>query len=494
MSSPTVTITPAAGGPGTSVTVTGLNFGPGEHLTIKLNANGNLVLVNAAVPLSNTSMGKFTQTFKVPTNATIGVGEINATGTLGAIKHSAVTPFTVQGPTLTVTTPSSATGGPGTSVSVHGTNFGAGEHLTIKLNANGNLLPSSSVVASDGTFTKTFPVPINATTGVGSINATGTLGLAKHSAVTAFTVSSPTVTITPAAGGPGTSVTVTGLNFGPGEHLTIKLNANGNLVVVSAAVPLSNSPMGKFTQTFKVPTNATIGVGEINATGTLGAIKHSAVTPFTVQGPTLTVTTPSSATGGPGTSVSVHGTNFGAGEHLTIKLNANGNLLPSSSVVASDGTFTKTFPVPINATTGVGSINATGTLGLAKHSAVTAFTVSSPTVTITPAAGGPGTSVTVTGLNFGPGEHLTIKLNANGNLVVVSAAVPLSNSPMGKFTQTFKVPTNATIGVGEINATGTLGAIKHSAVTPFTVQGPTITVQHHHVLVAPEYISYSPWY
>ena len=307
-----------------------------------------------------------------------------------------------------------------------------GEHLTINLNNNGNLVPANVLVGSTGTTTvnllKKFKVPVNATIGVGSINATGTLGLAKHSAVTAFTVSSPTITALPLTGGFGASVTVHGTNFVQGEHLTINLNNNGNLVPANVLVGSG----GIFTQVIKVPANATTGVGSINATGTLGLAKHSAVTAFTVSSPTITALP---LTGGFGASVTVHGTNFVQGEHLTIKLNNNGNLVPANVLVGSGGIFTQVIKVPANATTGVGSINATGTLGLAKHSAVTPFTVGIATISMVPDFGPQGASFTVTGSKFAPSTAITIHFGAKD--ITPSG---LKSKSDGTFSTTVAVP------------------------------------------------------
>lgn len=84
------------------------------------------------------------------------------------------------------------------------------------------------------------------------------------------------------------------------------------------------------------------------------------------------------------------------------------------------------------------------------------------TITLTPASGVPGTSVSVKGAGFGSREAVAITFDAR------QAGSALTDA-FGRFTATVKVPTNATTGPHRVTATGSRS--RRSAQATFTVTG-----------------------
>jgi hypothetical protein len=182
---PTITgLSPSSGAVGTSVTISGNHFG-GNPGTVTFN--GQAATTTA---WSDTSI-----TAVVPSGATTGNLVVDKGGvqTVGPL-------FTVA-PAITSLTPSS--GEPGASVTIAGNNF-TSTPGTVTFNG------LAAVTSSWSSATIVAVVPNGATSGSVVVTA-GSL----QSNSMAFTVLRPTITsLSPASGGPATSVVISGSNFG----------------------------------------------------------------------------------------------------------------------------------------------------------------------------------------------------------------------------------------------------------------------------------------
>ncbi len=178
---------------GTSVTITGTNFGATQG-TSTVTFNG---VAGAPTSWSATSI-----VAAVPSGATTG----SIVVTVGGVASNGVT-FTVTAPAPNITNLSVASGPVGTSVTITGTNFGATQGTsTVTFNGVAGTPTSwsaTSIVA---------PVPSGATTG--SIVVT-VGGVASNGVTFTVTTAAPNITNLSVTSGPvGTSVTITGTNFG----------------------------------------------------------------------------------------------------------------------------------------------------------------------------------------------------------------------------------------------------------------------------------------
>ena len=263
---PSITsLSPASGVVGTSVTITGANFGATQGTsTVKFNGT-------AATP---TSWSAASIVAKVPTGATTG----SVVVTVGGVASVGVT-FTVtaaaQPPSITSLNPTS--GVVGTSVTITGANFGATQGTsTIKFNgtaATPTSWSATSIVAK---------VPTGATTGSVVVTVSGLASNGVTFTVTAAAQPPSITSLNPTTGFVSTSVTIAGANFGATQGTsTIKFNG-------TAAAPTSWSATSIVA---KAPVGATTG----NVVVTVGGVASNGVS-FTVQADTTAPTVPSGLT------------------------------------------------------------------------------------------------------------------------------------------------------------------------------------------------------
>ena len=189
---PSITgLSPTSGAVGALVTISGTSFGATQGAsTVKFNGT-------TATP---TSWSDTSIAVPVPNGTTTG----NVVATVGGVATNGVS-FTVL-PTPSITSLNPASGAVGTSVTITGTNFGSTQGSgTVKFNG------TTATVMSWSNTSIVATVPSGATTGnvvanAGGVNTNGA----------SFTVlSTPSITsLSLPSGAVGTSVTITGTNFG----------------------------------------------------------------------------------------------------------------------------------------------------------------------------------------------------------------------------------------------------------------------------------------
>ena len=285
---PTITslapATAVAGAAGFTLTVNGTNF-----------ISGSVVSFNGTALV--TTFGSATQlTAAVPASAVATAGTYNVTVTNAAPGGgtSAATTFTVTLPVPTIVSFTPTSGPVGTTVTVTGTNFTGATGATL----NGLAVSNFMVMGATSVM---FDVPTGATSGTIVVTTPG--GTATSTATFTVIVPNPVPVITAIT--PNTAVAGAAVNvtiMGTGFSASSVVNINGALfssAFVSATqltgtVPV-NTPAGTYTVTV---VNPTPGGGTSNA-----------VT-FTLSNPVPTITSFTPTTGGPGTSITITGTNF----------------------------------------------------------------------------------------------------------------------------------------------------------------------------------------
>jgi hypothetical protein len=382
-------LSPTGAPVGTSVVISGSGFGPTQgNGTVKFNTK----------VASPTSWSDSTIVVPVPTGATTGNVVVNASGVTSNGVSFSVLPV----PSINNLSPMSAA--IGASVTVTGANFGATQSSST-ITFNGVVgLPTSW---ANGKIV--VPVPAGATSGNIAVTALGV-----ESPGVNFTVAPPPNVsgISPGTGPAGALTTIAGSGFGA-EQGTSTVKFNGK---VAASMSWSDSSI-----TVPVPANASSGNVIVHASG----VDSNGVA-FTVL-PTPSITSLSPTSGTLGTSVTITGTNFGSPQG-TSTVTFNG-------VSSSPTSWAKTkivVPVPLGATTGSVVITVQGVPSVG-------VIMSLPPVinTVSPASGGVGTSVTITGANFGVSQGAGI-VTFNG-----IAGTPTSWAP-GAIT--IPVPTGTTTG------------------------------------------------
>jgi hypothetical protein len=434
---------------GTSVTVAGTGFS-GAGVTADVTIGGLPLASGVAVD----SNGSFTATGTVP-SLTSGDKTVSASDGAGNIADVTDT-FKVT-PTLSV---SPNSGLPGVEVALSGSGWPASSTVTITF-AGGSAQNFTST--STGALSATYQIPVAATAGVKTI--VGTSGT--FTASTTFTVVARTLTLTPNSGPRGTTVLITGSNMTPGGTIAAgDLQFKGN--AWNTAVINIDSAGTLFPTTLAVPANSTdapVGANTVQATDSGGLIAYGT---FTVTRPTISV---SPETGPRNSSLTITGAGWLAGATVTLTFNYTNTLGAAAStsittIPDGNGNIAAAMNVPADAKAGEHSIAATDIKG--NSAAGAAFTVPGAIITVTPAEGPVGTSVTVTGSGFYAYTAITVKI-ANYQFL----QQPLTNA-LGAFTYTFTVPGLApgSTAVQATDATNTASAffvIKEAAATVQTI-------------------------
>jgi hypothetical protein len=317
------TLSPVSGPVGTSVTITGTNFG---------SAQGASTVSFGGVTATPTAWSATSIAAPVPSGASTG----NVVVTVGGSASNAL-PFTVTVPP-NITSLSPTSGPVGTSVTIAGSDFGATKG-TSTVTFNGTQATPSSWSATS----IVVPVPTGATTG----SVVVTVGGLASSGVT-FTVRIPPniTSLSPTSGTAGTSVTITGTNFGA---------TKGSSTVTFKGVVATTTSWSNTSIVATVPATAATG----SVIVTVNSLASTGVT-FTVTVPTPTITSLSPTSGTVGTTVTITGTNFGTTQGTsTVKFNG------VTATVSSWSATSIVVLVPASAMTGnvvvtVGGVSSPG--------------------------------------------------------------------------------------------------------------------------------------
>ena len=344
--------------------------------------------------------------------------------TVNGVASNAVSFTVLPTPSIASLTPNS--GPVGALVTIAGTNFGATQG-------------TSTVVFDKTTATPTVwsntsiqvPVPGGAATGnvVVTVNGVASNGVS-------FTVlATPNITsLTPTSGALGVSVTIKGTSFGTSQGAST-VTFNGT----------AGTPTSWANATIKVPVPAGATTGYIVVT--VNGVPSNGVS-FIVPGTTATISSLSPTSGAVGSQVSISGSYFGSSQGTSTVM-FNGTV--ATNIVSWSATLI-VATVPSGATSG----NVVVTAGGAASNGVSFTVLPTPSIaSLAPTSGPAGTSVTVTGTNFGSTQG-TSTVTFNG-----TAATPTSWSATAIVVP---VPMGATTG----NVVVTVGGVPSNGVS-FTV-------------------------
>ena len=364
-SAPTISsLEPDSGPEGTSIVITGANFGALKG-TSTVAFNGM-----AATPTnwSDTSI-----TVAVPMGAATGDVVVTVDGT-----PSSGVSFTVA-PAIGSLSPDA--GPEGATVEITGTSFGTSQGTsTVTFNGTG-ATPTSW---SDTSITVT--VPAGATTGSVVVTVGGT-----PSDGASFTVTPAIGSLSPIAGPEGTTVEITGMSFGAMQG--------------TSSVTFNGTPVATYTSwsdtsiTVTVPVGATTG----NVVVTVGGEASNGVSFAVGTDPVISGLNPDS--GPAGTTVEITGANFGASQG-TSSVTFNG----AGATPANWSDTSITVAVPANATTGPVVVTVDGTASNAMT-----FSVKPVVGGLSRVSGPEGATVEITGTGFGPSQGTsTVTFNGAG--------------------------------------------------------------------------------
>ena len=320
-------------------------------------------------------------------------------------------------PPPTITSLSQNAGTVGASITITGTNFGTAQGSSA-VTFNGTAAAAASAWSATSI---TVTVPVGATTGNVVVTVSG-----QASNGSPFTiVLPPTITsLSQISGAEGVSITITGANFGAAQGSST-VTFNGTAAATASAWSATSI-------TVTVPVGATTGNVVVNVLGTA-----SNGSPFTVA---PTITSLSQTSGAVGASITITGTNFGTTQGAsTVTFNGT-----AAAAASAWSTTSITVLVPVGATTG----NVIVTVGAQVSNGSPFTVVLPPSITSLSQTSGPaGTSITITGTNFGATQG-TSTVKFNGTTAAAASAWSATSI-------TVSVPAGATTGNVVVTVLGT---------------------------------------
>jgi hypothetical protein len=345
-------------------------------------------------------------------------------------------------------------GVPGTSVTVHGYNFTAGEWVDIyyyldTTNTTDRILVQSKQVTGTRSFTFTFPIP-ESCKGDHKVRAEEDSPSA-YVAEAIFTVK-PGLTISPAEGPVGTNVTVQGHGFAKNEtriELMYYLNSTSQAV----AQNISADEDGWCNWTFLIPSSAK-GSHKLDAKGnnsSLAAVQDA----FFEVTPGISL---DESSGSVGENITMTGSGFYANDRYITILFA-GEAVNTEIRVDADakGYWEKDFEVP-EMPTGTYNVTAYGEQTLKAAISALSFKIE-PGIVLSPDKGHVGTNLTVTGRGFAANKDVNIMYDG-------SQLATATTNATGNFETIFPVP-ESQHGERPVTAGDTAG---NNATANFTME------------------------
>ena len=451
----TLSVQPTTFAPQDNLQIAGANFLPGEPVALILStANGSAAVLLGQVTAN--SAGAFGPlTLHVPFGVPAGAVQVVASGQRS--NRQAIVAVRVQATAPTLA--SSATSvKPADNVTLTGSHFQPGETVTVDLVAvSFSTRLGTAPVTSAGTFTlANATIPANTPEGIVSLVATG---VSSHlSGALQITVGARPTTLTLTAG----SVTA---------GATLGLAANGFIPGEAVIVQLIGGPIRLTLISAVVGSTGTVSIGAVSIPGYVPAGTYTIVvsgqasgrttsTTLAVQAPPsaapiLSILAPASGAPirlSPGSLLQLAGSHFPANTIVALVLVGGGESITLGAVrIASNGTFGPVgLTVPVTTPAGAYSLQAQ-TGGKALASVAVQATGLNPTLSVSATSVKAGTTITIRGGGFAPGEQVVLALN--GAALATTPATVLANSS-GAFAVAIAVPGTLNEGANSLTAVG----------------------------------------
>lgn len=409
-SAPSVSTTPASGPVGTRITLNGSGLvARTAYDVVFYGASTQTSISYVITNVSSDANGSVNATFTVPAYVGGDVAGTPGTGSyyVGLLEQNSVNAFPIETSEFNVTTSSSVpveaaaistTSGPrGTTVSLSGvglppkTRFTASLNLTPLPGVNGVPLVGFNS-ALNGSFRATFTIPQNASAGTYFVDifqsASGAYNL---SAQQQFTVTPTWITSLFSFGPPNSSVFLQAYGLAPNTAFRVYLDpAPGSAFYFLSS--FSSNRTGGFVGSSLIPSYVPPASYFVDLWSPTSGYLVSAPGPITTTLPSLSI----APTSGPGlTSLSVSAAGLEPNRVYSLRLDANAGVsdfLVSGFSTNASGSFTGSSNITPEVPAGIYSLDLFVTTFAGPTfvaAAATPFTVTSPTLSLSPSAGTP---------------------------------------------------------------------------------------------------------
>jgi hypothetical protein len=306
----------------------------------------------------------------------------------------------------------------GDDVTVSGTGFAVSEN-NIVVSYDGASMKTGITAGNTGSWETTFSLPASAK-GSHAIGASGQTTKASDVPTVNVTIT-PTISMIPASGNVGTSVTVNGTGFGKSEG-GIQVTYDGTGVKTG----ISADSQGSWDASFVIP-NSTKGGHTIDASG--ASTKFDEVPDLTFIVSSAVTVKPTS--GSVGDAITVAGCGFG-GNESGITVTFDGNIIKADLSANSEGCWNSSITIPA-ATEGNHIVDAYGVSTTLSEVADTKLVVLSK-LALDPADGHVGSNIAINGTGFGAGTAVTLKYDST------ALATEYTTDDKGNFQATLVAP------------------------------------------------------
>ena len=464
--SPTISLSTSSDTPGSSVTVTGLDFVGSTDVTISFNSD-----VVGSCPISGST---FSCSFTVPFLSG-GSQIVTVNGNAGF--ESASVPFTI-GAGITVSPASTFVG---QQLSVVGRGF-LDTDTSYSLTFGSMTIPVTCVPNASTVPICSSVVP-SVLPGTYTVTLTGNSGDSSSQTIAVHRLTQ--ISLSTTRGAAGTSVVVNGVGFSPSStsvDLTFFSPTPIDITPPSGCPITPTSPElgGTISCAFTVP-NVPVSTGFVYELSATDNSEDDALALFSVTLPGLHLF-PSA--GSPGSTVNVFGTGFSLSDNAVTLQFGNTDVTQASGCPVSGGDISCSFVVP-NMPAGSYIVTAKGNSG---DTLTETFTIGSG-MSSSPSSGSPGDSITVDGGGFSSSDT-SVKLQFSGNEEQIDIT-PASGCPVteGSFSCTVMIPQSAIPvslpkGSYDITGTGNSGDIQTTTfdiiptISLSPASGPAGTIVH----------------
>ncbi len=404
----------------------------------------------------------------MPAGTTAGSHAAVASGSnVGTVTgDTATAPFTVTTPTIVL----SPTQGPvGTSVTVTGSGFSVSTTIGSITIAGGTIATqtcTSQTTSTTGAFTCSFTVPADTAVGHLVTVSGSNVGTVPADAATAtFTVTTATLTLTPASGPVGTLVTLSGSGYAPSTVYTFCFQSTA--VACASGATFTSSGTGAIPAgvTITVPASGNTYVDVSQGTAAANFIISAT---FTVTTPVLAIT-PSSGPVGTLVTLSLSSGALAPSTTYTYCAQTTATTCTSGSTFTSDATGA--IPAGITLTISSAASNKVDLSSNTFYISAT-FTVTTPTLTLTPNSGPVGTLVTLSGSGYAASTVYTFCFQ--------STAVACASGATFTSTAAGAIPTGGSAPTITVPATGHnyVDVSQGTAAANFIISAPFTSVAH----------------